>query len=436
MLTNNHYTASAVKLLIATPIMLSLMLSSQTFASEQEQSVANMVQEFINTAQWKQESQRSAFGDTVITSIKSLITNKTKQVTQNKSTLFASTQIIKSTDTIDEEIDGSVFFDDIKDHIYEQSIAILASHKLFRVQEKFYPHNYVRIAGLSKIVTNTYRIAAWLDSIEASAGEYVQTAYSEWFLNDIIDTVNDNTIVKLLTFEDMQIILNNIHKQYPKITNQIQVAQPSKEILTRWAMADYIVRMFDTPLNAVNYSNQRYASIHNSPYYNELRILIENEVLGKDAAVNPTATLTRARLIEQIVKTYSLTNKVLLNNTAYDIADIDGEDPIAPLLVFAYNQWWLEYILIQTKGQLFIEPNRTATLDEAYEILNSITDKSFITGIIDPDTTITQEKFAKLLVDGFGIDAQPSDIQPSTIVSPTENSVWLVQRVRNIIAKL
>ena len=103
-------------------------------------------------------------------------------------------------------------------------------------------------------------------------------------------------------------------------------------------MADYIVRMFDTPLNAVNYSNQRYASIHNSPYYNELRILIENEVLGKDAAVNPTATLTRARLIEQIVKTYSLTNKVLLNNTAYDIADIDGEDPIAPLLVFAYNQ--------------------------------------------------------------------------------------------------
>ena len=103
-------------------------------------------------------------------------------------------------------------------------------------------------------------------------------------------------------------------------------------------MAAYVVQIFGTPLHHNNYNNQQYTSIQDSPYYDALRILIEKEVLQNNTDIDPTATLTRATLVEQIVKTYALTHKVLLNNTAYDIADIDGEDPIAPLLVFAYNQ--------------------------------------------------------------------------------------------------
>gem|GEM_PF-3559765 len=57
----NTYKASAIKLLIVTPIIASLMISGQTFASESKPSVADMIQEFINTAQGKQASQRSAF---------------------------------------------------------------------------------------------------------------------------------------------------------------------------------------------------------------------------------------------------------------------------------------------------------------------------------------------------------------------------------------
>jgi len=412
------------------------MLSSQTFASEQKQSVADMVQEFISTAQWKQASQKSQFGDTLITSIKSILTDKTKQVAQNKKPLFASTQDIAYTSVIDENINGEVFFTDIKDHQYEESISILASHKLFKSQEKFYPHNYVRLADLSKIVINTYRIAVWLDTIQASPTQYVQTAYSEWFFNDIIKTINDQNIEKVLTYADMKTIIDNIHKQYPKLTNTIQVTQSDNEILTKWAMAHYIVQIFAIPLNNTNYYNQRYTSIQDSSYYNELRTLIEKQVIQNDTAIDPTATLTRAKLIEQIVKTYALTHKVLLNNTAHDLVDIDGTDELAPLVVFAYDQWRLEYLIIQTKGQLFIEPNRTATLDEAYEILQTITDKSFITGIIDANTVITQEKLAKLLVDAFALSIESSETQPSTIINPNTNSVWLVQRVRDLLAKL
>lgn len=415
--------------------MLSLMLSSQTFASEQK-SVANIVQEFISTAQWKQESQRSQFGDTLIASLQSLIKKKTKNVAQQpKNTLFATTQDIEYTH--DTAIDGGTFFKDITDHQYEASITILASHKLFKTQEKFYPHNYVRLADLSKILVNAYRIAVWLDTIQATPIQYVQTAYSEWFLSNIITTVNDTTIEKVLTFADMQMIINNIHKQYPRITTTIQVTEETNEILTKGAMAHYAVQVFATPLHDENYHNQRYASIQGSAYVSALRSLIQADVIGYDTDIDPTATLTRAELIEQIVKSYALSNKVLLTSTAHDLADIDGSDPVSALIVFAYEKWRLEYLLIQTKGQLFIQPNNQATVDEAYEIMQTITGKSFITGIISADTAITQEKLAQILVDAFAIPTIPSsDTQPSTIINPTTNSLWLVQRVRDLIAKI
>lgn len=437
MPTNKTTKASAIRLLMVTPIMLSLMLSSQTFASEQKQSVADMVQEFISTAQWKQESQRSKFGDTLIASLQSLIKKDTRQVAQQSNTLFASTTSVQYTNTIDTDIDGAVFFVDIKDHQYEASIAILASHNLFKAQEKFYPHNYVRLADLSKIVVNAYRLAVWLDTIQATPTQYVQTAYSEWFLTNVITTIDDKSIEKVLTYADMQTIIDNIHQQYPKLTTTVQVTESNSDILTKWAMSHYIVQIFATPLHGANYYNQRYADIQNSPYYHELRSLVEKEVVQYNTAIDPTATLTRAELIEQVVKTYALTNKVLLSNTAHDLADLDGTNSLAPLLVFAYDQWRLEYILIQTKGELFLEPNRTATLDEAYEIIRVITEKNFITGIIDADTPITQEKLAKLLVDAFAVSIeQSSDTQPSTSINPSTSSLWLVQRVRDLIAKI
>jgi len=434
----NTYKASAIKLLIVTPIIASLMISGQTFASESKPSVADMIQEFINTAQGKQASQRSAFWDTLIASIKSLMQKDNTQLAQsNTNTLFASTQNTNSTISTDKNIDGGVFFKDITDHQYEESIAILASHKLFKAQEKFYPHNYVRLADLSKIIVNTYRIAVGLDTIQATPTQYVQTAYNEWFLTNIITTVNDTTIEKVITYKDMQTILDNIHTQYPKLTTVVQVEQASTEILTKWAMAEYVVQTFNTPVHSTNYHNQRYASIQNSSYYNQLRTLIEQQVIPYHTDMDPTATLTRAALIQQMVKTYALTNKVLLTNTAHDLADLDGTDPVASLVVFAYDQWWLEYLLIQTKGQTFIEPQRVATLDEAYEVLQSVTNKNFITGIIDANTPITQETRAKLLVDAFDVAIQDNtNTQPSTIINPNTSTLWLVQRVRDLLAKI
>lgn len=103
-------------------------------------------------------------------------------------------------------------------------------------------------------------------------------------------------------------------------------------------MAHYAVNIFAIPLHNENYYNQRYASIQDSQYADALRSLIQADVIQYDTNINPTATLSRAELIEQIVKSYALSNKVLLTSTAHDLADIDGSDPVSALIVFAYEQ--------------------------------------------------------------------------------------------------
>lgn len=88
-------------------------------------------------------------------------------------------------------------------------------------------------------------------------------------------------------------------------------------------MAHYVVQVFAIPLHNSNYHNQRYGSIQNSPYYDQLRSLVENQVMQYNTDIDPTATLSRAELIEQVIKTYALNHKVLLTNTAHDLADLD-----------------------------------------------------------------------------------------------------------------
>jgi hypothetical protein len=105
------------------------------------------------------------------------------------------------------------------------------------------------------------------------------------------------------------------------------------------------------------------------------------------------------------------------------------------LIVYAHDQWRLDYILIQTKGQTFIDPDAKITIDEVYEILSSITDKQFITGIIQADTPMPQDQIAQAIVDAFDIKPKP---EPT--FNPIQNSTTprlsLVQRVRHIFTQL
>ncbi len=424
-----YKTASIAKTMVIAPMVLWLMMSSQTFASDQNQSVAHMVQNFVHTAQGKQETQRSTFGKHLFTSIQNIFKGNTSSDNTPR-TLFASTNNnnISYNDNVAQNIDGSVFFADIKDHIYEQEIAILASHQLFLAQEKFYPHNYVRLADLSKIIVNTYRISVWLDSINTSPEAFVKTAFEEGFLYGVIDEVTPETIEQIVQYRDMQTILENIYTQYPKITTTQNITEEPSEILRKGSMAYYVTRVFDLPLNDQQYENAQFHDIKNNPHYEAMRTLIEANILRTN--IDPKQTVSRATFIDQVVKTYALNNRVVLKDNNHDLADINGQDTEDPLIIYAYKQWRLDYILVHTKGQTLLQPDQAITMDEVYEILFAITDRDIITGIIDHNQTMQQDAIASAIVQYF----MPQNSVEAT--EPEKKNNTLVDRVINIFANI
>jgi len=417
-------------MMVIAPIVLWLMMSGQTFASNQQKSVANTIQDFIHTAQGKQETQRSHFGNNLFASIQSIFKqNKWQWENTRPNTLFATTNTtISYNDNIAQKLDGSVFFADIKGHIYEQEIAVLASHQLFLAQEKFYPHNYVRLADLSKVIINSYRISVWLDMVNTSAAQFVQTAFEEGFLHTIIDEVNPQTIEQIVQYKDFQTILDNIHTQYPKITTTQIVDQDPDDILRKGAMAYHISNIFDLEVNNTHYENRQFHDIKNNPHYEAMRTLIENNILNN--TTDPNATVSRAAFIEQVVKTYALNHRVMLKDNNHDLADIDEQDARSPLIIYAYKQGRLDYILVYTKWQIFINPDQDITMDEVYEILFTITGNDIITGIIDHDKAMQQDEIASAIIQYFMWQKIPT--QETSAQSEQRTSV--VDRVINVFA--
>jgi hypothetical protein len=105
------------------------------------------------------------------------------------------------------------------------------------------------------------------------------------------------------------------------------------------------------------------------------------------------------------------------------------------LIAYAHDQWRLDYILIHTKGKTFIDPDAKITIDEVYEILSTITNKQFITGIIEANTPMPQDQIAQAIVDAFDIKPKPEPTS-SPIQNPMTRKLSFIQRVRNIFTQL
>lgn len=231
----------------------------------------------------------------------------------------------------------------------------------------------------------------------------------------------------------MQLILDNIHRQYPTISSRIDVTYPAADILLKGAMSHYVTQVFDIPIHQVNYHNARFTHIQESQHYPAMRTLIMHNVISTQT--KPHDQISRADFITQVVKAYALDKRVVIQNTAHDIADLDNQDQNSAIIVYAYDQGWLDYILIRTRGQIFLDPDAMIHKDEVYEILTAISEKHFVTGIITAQSTIQQDQIAQAIVDAFAINI--IDIPtPQPIQNPNNPRISIVQRVREIIGQL
>ena len=195
-------------------------------------------------------------------------------------------------------------------------------------------------------------------------------------------------------------------------------------------MTYYIQKAFNLQLDEAQYTKKLLEPIVNNTNKEALQTLLAYDVIPYATILNSDNTLSRKEFIERLVKTYALSTKVVLNQTTYSIADLDGQDPVTPIVVYAYDQKRLDYILIQTKGQLFLYPDQAITLDEVYELVTAVTGKKFITGIIKFNQQITQGEIATVLMQAFNLRQKDIPTQP------TASNTTIVDRVVNLFARL
>lgn len=426
-----------IRTLMILPIVAWLLLTSNTFASSEKQSVADIVQDFIQTAQGKQQKSRTTVGDSVLWSIKSFATNiitSNKGATDNTPTIqYASNNTNTSYILDTHTANTNVFFNDIVDNVYIDDINILASQWLVAgYNNTFFPENHVRLGDLSKVIVNAYRLTVWLDASKAKPMEFIQTAYNEWFLVWVVDNTKNIDQDMLINNQQFQTILANIHKQYPKITEDIQTDISNQEYVNKATMAHYVVALFWLTFNSQNYYKKIVSWFKDHPDRDAVMTLIQNDIIPYTTDIDPDKTLSRAAFIHQLIKTYALSNRVVLGDRTYDIVDVDWQDEYTPLIIYAYQQGRLDYMLVQTKGQTFLYPENNVTLDEVYEVITAITQKNIVTGIIPYNQKVTQWQIATILVEVFKIQKQTE----KTIITPTSSNTTIVQRVMDLFAKL
>lgn len=66
--------------------------------------------------------------------------------------------------------------------------------------------------------------------------------------------------------------------------------------------------------------------------------LIQYDIIPYDRELDPDTHISRAAFINQLIKTYALSHRVVLGERIYDIADVDGQADTTPLIVYAYQQ--------------------------------------------------------------------------------------------------
>ena len=113
-------------------------------------------------------------------------TSTTKVVWNNMQLNFANSYILPSV------------YQDISTSSYQDAITILYSNGIIQPNNKFYPHNYVRVSDFIRVVMDAYRVQLWYEpsslvglttnfyfsdsSFDSEVMKRVNSAYELWFL--------------------------------------------------------------------------------------------------------------------------------------------------------------------------------------------------------------------------------------------------------------
>lgn len=337
---------------------------------------------------------------------------KTK-VSKNNPKHTSSSNITIDNSYVEEKFLPKEYFLDVlynKDKFY---INFLAKEKIVSTsQEKFYPDNFIRLNELLKILVNSYRykIGYNLDSniglsnknyFDKLMPKYYNTAYEMWLLN-WLENIDDYE--RFVSYDDLNQILQNFKRQYPKLINLYYLDIDQSNITIK--RGDICRIVFKTlTLDNDKYIDIAYQDIYYHTNFDAIQNLASLWITNtENSRFYPDDNISRWDFIVMFVRSYfKKTNKTLeVSKIDFDIEDLDYNSIYAPYVLYAKEHGLVDYLLEIVRAKKYINLEKFITKHEAYYIVSNIANVSFDYDILKADKEfISRWESAQLMVDAF-----------------------------------
>jgi len=364
-----------------------------------------------------------------------------KSTSQNKYD-FRSKSTKETSDEVIVLKADSEYFVDMKNHPDRYYIETLGQKQIINNSNKFYPENYIRLNEVAKMIVNAYRYKVgynlswdnWLTDktyFDTIMPKYYNTAYEMWLFDDL---ENFQDFERFVTYKDITKIMENLKKQYPNLVNLYYMdIQESNDNLKRWEVATMIFKtmMVDSD---ISYS---YEDIAYSQYGKEIQLLQEYWVIDPAEKFYPEANVSRKDYILWLVKTHlkHLWEHLDFSELHNSLADLDYGSDYAPYILYAKNEWRVDYLVETVRWQDYLNLNSKLTKHEAFYIISKLTWAKFDYDIISADKEyITRWEVAELLCKVYKLDQETKNVSSTAKSYQNDSHIWrLIENIQSLM---
>jgi hypothetical protein len=361
--------------------------------------VVNLPENGDNTALWDEVA--SWYEDTSTTNV----------AWNNMQLSFANSYILPSV------------YQDITTSSYQDAITILYSNGIIQPNNKFYPHNYVRVSDFIRVVMDAYRVQLWYEpsslvglttnfyfsdaSFDSEVMKRVNSAYELWFLQSFAlkDAKWNLRLDAFITPQEAKSILWEIkNKNSDSIKDIPNLSWHSKETLRKDEMAELVVSAFDLKLN--EWSLAVFSDISWSTYQKDIQLLSKFGIVWwVDGKFYPDAKIENKDFVVMIARALmkQSDSKPTISNFYYltNLLNVSYNSTYSPYLEFCLQSQICNSLLSPTSDWVSFEPNRLLSQWEVTSVLSAISENTFIV-VGNWEQLITRWEVAKLIVDSFG----------------------------------
>jgi len=359
----------------------------------------------------------------------------------SKNTTKIESSLILSNTNTKENVVLQDYFSDILDDKDRYYINYLAKEKIISAdQEKFNPNNFVRLNELSKIIVNAYRHKVWYNlnwnvwlsnknNFNKLMPKYYNTAYEMWLLN-WIENLED--FERFISYNDLNQVLQNFKRQYPELINLYYLDIDKSAItIKRWDLSRVIFKTL--MLDADQNNNVAYQDIYYHTNFDAIQTLANLDITNKqNSRFYPDNNISRGDFIVMFVKSYLKANnkELSISNIDFDIVDLDYNSIYAPYVIYAKEEWLIDYLFEIVRSQNYINIEKIVTKHEAYHVISNISDINIEYDVLKADREyISRWEVAQIIVDALNLSSKSLNIKNTT--SPNSQIEKLVINIKS-----